>query len=333
MTIDRAHPSVGLASEPRLRRYLRTRATALAVLLCAVSVAGEFGRTHWLLDLASHFRPHYAAALLGAILALIVLRAGVLIVAACVLSFGVQVRAVWPTAATLGAVTGTESARPVRILLANVYTGNRDHAAVARLLRAEAPDVVVLQEVDAVWLEALGANRTEYPHRVEEVRADNFGLVLWSRFPLSAARIERLDASGVPTIVARVAAPMGACQLIAAHPLPPAGGRRSRLRDEGLAGLARLAAAQAVPVVVVGDLNCTPWSPRFVDLLHDGRLRDTGAEEILRPTWPAALGVFGIPLDHCLVGPGVRVHARRIGPRIGSDHRPLIVDFSLTPGC
>lgn len=333
MTIDSASATVGAVREPGLRRYLRTRATALAVLLCGVSVAGEFGRAHWLLDLASHFRLHYAVALLGAILVLSVLRAGVLIVAACVLSLGVQVRAVWPTAATLGASTSTESVRPLRILLANVYTGNRDHAAVARMLRAEAPDVVVLQEVDTVWLEALGANRAEYPHRVEEVRGDNFGLVLWSRFPLSAARIERIDASGVPTIVARISAPIGVCQLIAAHLLPPAGGQRSRLRDEGLAGLARIAAGQAVPVVVVGDLNCTPWSPRFVDLLREGRLRDTGAQEILRPSWPAALGVFGIPLDHCLVGPGLRVHARRIGPRIGSDHRPLIVDFSLTPGC
>ncbi len=302
------------------------------MVLGLASVAGEFGRAHWLLDLASHFRLHYAVALVAAVVGLTWLRGGVLVLLLCLGCLGVQLFALWPTPCVLTTWTGP-APPPIRALLANVYTGNRDHGAVLRLLEAEAPDIVVLQEVDTRWIDALASRRAEYPYRLEEVRDDNFGIAVWSRHPWSEARIERFDASRVPAVVARVTAPAGTFQLIAVHTLPPAGGHRTRLRDEGLAAVARVAARPSAPVVVLGDLNCTPWSPRFQDLLRDGRLRDSGAHEVLRPTWPAALGVFGIPLDHCLVGPGVRLHARRIGPRVGSDHRPLIVEFGLAPGC
>ena len=58
----------------------------------------------------------------------------------------------------------------------------------------------------------------------------------------------------------------------------------------------------------------------------------------LAPTWPV-LQPFGssvcrlcfpqLPLDHVLVGTGIGVLATRVGPPLGSDHLPLIVDLAL----
>ena len=37
-----------------------------------------------------------------------------------------------------------------------------------------------------------------------------------------------------------------------------------------------------------------------------------------------------IPIDHCLYGSGLHVNAKKIGPNVGSDHYPVVVDFSST---
>jgi len=38
---------------------------------------------------------------------------------------------------------------------------------------------------------------------------------------------------------------------------------------------------------------------------------------------------MGLPVDHCLVSPSVALVSRTVGPDVGSDHRPLLVEFSL----
>jgi endonuclease/exonuclease/phosphatase (EEP) superfamily protein YafD len=37
----------------------------------------------------------------------------------------------------------------------------------------------------------------------------------------------------------------------------------------------------------------------------------------------------GIQIDHALVSPGVQVRNFRRGPRVGSDHLPVVVDLAL----
>jgi endonuclease/exonuclease/phosphatase (EEP) superfamily protein YafD len=81
--------------------------------------------------------------------------------------------------------------------------------------------------------------------------------------------------------------------------------------------------------VLLGDLNCTPWSPAFDRLLAAARLRDSGRGRGLHPTWFSAVPFVGLPIDHVLVGPGVGVRGRHVGPDIGSDHRPVIADLVL----
>ncbi len=83
--------------------------------------------------------------------------------------------------------------------------------------------------------------------------------------------------------------------------------------------------------MVLGDLNVTPWSPFFRDLLREGALRNARKGYGLRPTWPTMLPPLLIPVDHCLVSSGVTVHDCRAGRNVGSDHYPLVVDFSLRP--
>ncbi len=315
----------------------------MTLLLCVVSVAGFAGAWHWTLDLASHFRLHYALLLAVALLVGVWCRGSRVVSCLCAGCLAAQVGALLPfflqpataaVRASVGASVATTPAAtaPIRVLLANVYTGNRDFAAVRSLLQREDPDVVVLQETDQAWLEGLADVRLTYPNRYEEARADNFGIAVWTRLKTANARIVHLGHAGVPSVICDIRRGDETLALIATHPLPPAGRERSELRNEGLAQLARFAASEALPTLVVGDLNCSPWSPHFRALLRDGRLRDSGEGRGLQATWPARLGFFGIPIDHVLYGAGLQVLERRLGPRVGSDHRPLIVDVAWARG-
>jgi endonuclease/exonuclease/phosphatase (EEP) superfamily protein YafD len=52
----------------------------------------------------------------------------------------------------------------------------------------------------------------------------------------------------------------------------------------------------------------------------------------VQPTWPNFNPLLWIPLDHVLHSTCLAVRDRIIGPDVGSDHYPVIVDFSLRQG-
>jgi hypothetical protein len=83
-------------------------------------------------------------------------------------------------------------------------------------------------------------------------------------------------------------------------------------------------------VLLVGDLNMTSWSPFFSDLIQTSGLRDSRKGFGMQNSWPANRRLLMIPIDHILVSEGVKVLSRRIGQFNGSDHYPILLDFSLS---
>ena len=73
----------------------------------------------------------------------------------------------------------------------------------------------------------------------------------------------------------------------------------------------------------------SPWGAHFRRLVHDSGLRDSAQGRGVHPSWPAIDPLLRIPIDHCLLSPCIGLVDRRVGPDIGSDHYPLIVDFVL----
>jgi len=111
--------------------------------------------------------------------------------------------------------------------------------------------------------------------------------------------------------------------------LPPGSAEYARLRNEQLHTVAAQVKASYRPVILIGDLNGTPWSPYFRDFLRASGLRNTSQGRGVQGSWPAGLPAGRIPLDHCLVSPEIRVIDRQVGPQVGSDHLPLLVDLEV----
>ena len=194
-------------------------------------------------------------------------------------------------------------------------------------LRSADADVILLMEVNERWMSDLSPLQSSHPHMLAEPREDNFGIALFSRIQLTNHNIVELGEAGVPSIKTEMWVGPALITLLGSHPLPPGSSEYARLRNDQLREIASQVRDQSGPVIVLGDLNATPWSPYFNDLLRDSGLKNTSQGRGLHGSWPAWLPVGRIPLDHCLVSPSIGVISKRLGPRIGADHLPIVVEL------
>jgi endonuclease/exonuclease/phosphatase (EEP) superfamily protein YafD len=219
----------------------------------------------------------------------------------------------------------------VRVASVNVLFTNSDFQRVADFIHRERPDAVVLVEMTAEWRRSLVGLNREYPYHYETNGVGARGVNLWSRLPMKDVGVLPIDARQEPAIQATLVAPQGRLlRLFGVHtswPMAPPSAARRNEQFELLARYAR--ATTGLPLVVVGDLNVTPFSPHFRRLLADGRLRSAADGFGWVPTWPSFLLPAGIQIDHALVNAAVTVKSFRSGAADGSDHRPIIVDLLL----
>ncbi len=309
-----------------LRVTLAGLLTAAGTLICIATLAGFLGRLWWGFELATHFRVQYAVALgLGA-LALLVWRrrrwASIFVIFALLNAVLLAPR----FSAVAETQTGDDG--PVlRALLANVNSANRDYSRIRDTIIDRNPDFVVLLEVTPWLLDRLADLAGRYPYRAAAPREDNFGIAFLSRRPFLRADVVRLGAPGLPSIIAEFADDQRGFTLLSTHPLPPIGAEQARERNDQLAQLAQLTRQTRHPLLLLGDLNTSPWSPYFEQLLAESGLRDSGRG--ILPSWPVGWPPLWIPIDHALFSAGIRIRHRETGPDLGSDHYPVIVDFQV----
>ncbi|AWN36743.1 endonuclease/exonuclease/phosphatase family protein [Methylobacterium radiodurans] len=223
---------------------------------------------------------------------------------------------------------------------------------IAAVIGALAPDIVALQEVDVGRRRTDGRDQAEviatalrmeqHFHPALHVEGERYGDAILTPHPSRLVR-----AAALPGHPRRLGLePRGALWVEVT-----VGGRRLQVFNThlGLTGGERLAQVAALlgpdwlgspacrdPVVLLGDLNATPWSRAYRRLA--GRLTDArrlSGERRARSgaTFPARLPLLRI--DHVFVGPGIAVE--RMGPaggalaRLASDHRPLLAEIVLAP--
>jgi len=299
-------------------------------IVALVSGAGWLGAWAWPLDLCSHFRVQYTLVLGGIAVVLLLLRLRPL----RVMTGLIVVMALANLATILPRYVGRSDAPatgnpPLRAMLLNVNTDYGNPDKVRTLIGSMQPDILVLEELNRQWVTELTPLRKDYHYAHMEPREDNFGIVLLSKYPFRNAQTIYLGSAGVPTIMAEVVTPQGVCTILATHPLPPAGRLYAHLRNEQLAALAQYCQQITGPLLVLGDLNVTPWSPFFLRLLQDSGLYDSAHGFGVQATWPVDNILLRIPIDHCLHSPDIQVVDRSVGPDVGSDHFPLGVEFNL----
>jgi endonuclease/exonuclease/phosphatase (EEP) superfamily protein YafD len=304
--------------------------TAAGIVASVATILAFLGSFCWFLDLFSHFRVQYFLGLGIIALLLLIPRAYKMSLLFGVLAL-VNLCVIVPLYSGNTDKISFEG-NPVRALLVNVNTGFGSVERVAKSVQYFNPDILILEEINGKWISKLHQALVAYPYSRVEPRDDNFGISVFSKLPFVRCQTVYIGKAGVPSILAEVETPYGRCILLATHPVPPAGREYSRWRNDQLAEIPGYVNREISPVILFGDLNVSPWSPYFKRLLRDSGLRNSSQGRGIQPTWPAFNPFMWIPIDHCLYSPQISIQKKQIGPSVGSDHYPVIIDFVIVSG-
>jgi len=310
----------------------------LAAGCAVVALAAQGGRVSNRLDVLTHFAPFWlAGGLLALVLAALAPRGGAR-TASLILGLIAAVSA--------AALIAPEFLRPtsppapngapgqIRLVQFNVWGRNQDVGATADWIMAQRPDFVVMQELKTPMREALLA------------RAPGYQLVCDHRSVCHTAILTRLEpirfeipeyglpGASTPLAVAQFRAEDGRIFTVMGvhYTWPTFGGVQ---QAQGVQVAALLERFPRERMILSGDFNSTPWS--FSRRREDARF---GMERRTRAlfSWPAAqfsrwrveLPFPFLPIDQVYAGSGWRTVSVRRGPRLGSDHFPVVV--TLAPG-
>lgn len=324
-TVDESLPA-DPRSISRWRAFVGNAAFAATTALSLPAIAAFAGRSWWVLELASHFRIQYFWGLLIGTALLIVggrrrsaaAFAPLLVVHAVIL---------WPFYSPPHG--GNITAKSLRVASINLLMQNSHHAEVLNFVRDTSPDIVLFLEVDPVWGRVLQELAVDWPYSHTRPQRNNFGIAIFSRIPLDPLEIEPLGRN-YPALIAQLEVEGTPITLLGMHPMSPMTRERHEFRDWQLRRAGELIAESSGEKLLMGDLNCTSWSPAFHDLVARSALGDSRLGRGAQPSWPTGLpSLMRIPIDHCLVSPGLEVVDRWTGPDIGSDHLPIVVDLAV----
>lgn len=300
------------------------------VLVSVAFVFGLLGAHWWLFDLCAHFRVQYGYALLVCAVLLTLFRDFRWAIPAWIAAVWIS----WPHALSLphvdaAASVAAEDQPTFKVLTLNAWYRNHDTAQVARYLATSDADVILVQEFDGKRMRELVAALPSYPHAALAAAADRRGAAILSRWPIESSQPLPLATARRHAQWALVRWHSMPVQVVAVHLPWPLGPRVSRERNQQLRELSQWMRQADGPVVVGGDFNLSPWSPHFDAALELANARDAIGSRPGMSTWPTQFPPLGIQIDHCLVSHEWQVMRIARGPRVGSDHYPVLVELRL----
>lgn len=230
---------------------------------------------------------------------------------------------------------------PLRVMSYNIRygiseAGRFDPQAIAAAIRAQQPDVVMLQEVDRGFLlngghDVLALLQRELRMHVYYNPASEplFGDAILSRWPLRDVRAAALPTYDVPTRPGVLSGVLplahgGELVLAVSHLHEnDAGVDVRQVRD--LSDRVR-SLSHGRPTILGGDYNLEPDDARLQPLRW---LRDGLAVARPLPTWSSSRPTQ--QLDYLFVSPGLRASAIRAPDTQASDHRPVVATVDASP--
>jgi len=298
---------------------------AAAAVTMLFSVVTVFDFAHRNIELFSHFRLQYLAVSVLLLIPFAVMRKPTY---ALPLLGTVILNAVYVLPWYIGPTPG-DGNTTIKILNANVRSGNDEYERLLDLIHTEQPDVIFLQEYSRAWRDATQSLLGTYRYNYSEPREDNFGIAVFSRLALDSVTHVDSPPLDYPTIVATVTLNEEPVTLINTHPTIPVTQSLFDARNEQINSLVDLVSRIDGAVILSGDFNLSVWCRRYRMLEEQTGLRNTRRGFGVSPTWPTFMPFAMIPIDHALVSDGIGVIETRTGRSIGSDHLPLIVKVAV----
>jgi len=230
---------------------------------------------------------------------------------------------------------GAREGHGLSLLFANVLMDNRNAERLKELIREADPDIILTVETDGWWEERLREFERTHPHAVRRPQGNTYGMLLYSKLELVGPEVKFLVQDDIPSIHARVRLPGGReVGLHCLHPRPPfpTEDDSATERDAELLIVGRsIKEEEAVPVVVLGDLNDVAWSRTNYLFKDISGLLDPRVGRGFYNTFHAKYPFIRFPLDHFFHSNHFRLVDFRRLPYFGSDHFPVFISLSYEP--
>ena len=278
----------------------------------------------WIIDGLSNFSPYYGLPLGLLIVPVVLFRRWKLVALAAVpfMVWGVVMISVnW----FLVPARSCSEPSALRVVTANVMVGNTQRGALADAILDQSPDVVVFEELVVDLEELSPALAKAYPYRIS---TETPWVTLASRLPLEDMRRVPLDPAipGREPLAAQVRIGDQLVTLLGTHEIPALSRITYREHLKQYELLEREVREASGPVMVIGDINATVYSPAFVRLLMRTDLRSV-SDGSQHPTHTPTLNL-SIRIDHVLIR-DLTACEEQVFELPGSDHDGLVVGVRL----
>lgn len=296
-----------------------------ASLLLLLSIGAWLGFVHWVGDVVALFVPYLAGGTAVLLLTFIILRQriGALLAGLALLLNLIPLIGYLP----LGRTAAASQPADLRLMMYNIYYRNNDLDAVVAEVKAHDPDILFLMEYSFTIQAQIEAEFAGYPYRLIEPSRMTSGVALFSRVPLTASSVYRFERTRIPIIEATFDVAEESVTLVGGHPWPPLD-RWANLHALQMADVQRVAEQVEGPLIVAGDFNAVPWSYALRQLQAAAGVQDTRRGLGGLTTW-AGPPLVRLSLDHVFASEDLTVQNYAYGRPGGSDHLPIIVDFSV----
>lgn len=302
-------------------KLIATVAACLILIAPAIVAVAALGRIeHPAADLLVQFSAPALVATVAFTLSLWVLRLYPAASVASLVSLSLLI-ANWPQ--WFPSKAAAEVGPSLSLYSANLWVYNQDMKALARSIERADADILVLVELGLTGREQADLLFAAYPHRLYAGHGDHPAKsAIISRYPLHPVQGPKHR----ETVAAVADTPLGPVTVVGAHMTRPWPFQPPVNQVKQVDQLSDLRRSLSGPVIMAGDFNA----------VSHGRIgRQIKADMALIPapafpgTFPAKLpSVLGMTIDHVWYTPDLALTARRLGQANGSDHRPVIVQFS-----
>jgi endonuclease/exonuclease/phosphatase (EEP) superfamily protein YafD len=295
----------------------------VTVLVVALTGFGFLGGVWWVFDLAAPFRVQYSLTLLllAVVLAVARWRSMALVAAA-----GCVVNLVFIVPLFIGSPAVPAGSERFEILSFNVKETNTDQPRIVDYVASSGADLVFLYEATPELEHAVA--ESDLPYRMVTTRTAGWESGTLALVP-EGTEVHVLPFGSPERGSIEVIARFGGRDLdvLGTHTPSPVSSSEAAARDTQLAAIGEWAAQRELPAVVVGDFNASTWSHGFSLVSRAGLINSQRGYGI-QASWPADHPLLATPIDHLLYSSELTVVDRRLGERLGSDHRSLFVTLA-----
>lgn len=322
-------------------RILAHTFLSFAALAAGVALAAQLGRFSERLDALTHVMPFwlFAGVVCAAIAARLLSRPWRRVAAALGVITVISAMALAAPDFLGSSATVPTRADSIKIVQFNAWYQNEDSDKSIKWLLEQDADIVILEEAKLQARPIQLALRQRYPFRVTCGGLRGCPTMIFSKHkPIAFSGLQTGRSAGAQPVAgvwAQYQDARGVYTVAAVHlswPAVPANLQSAQFKslDRALSPLPK------DRLILAGDFNSTPWSfalraqERELGLIRrTHHLASFPARAESRLFNGVLLPIF--PIDHVFAGRGWQTSVIRRGPRLGSDHYPLVAVLTPAP--